>query len=146
MADRFDFQALSVEKLWNLYHDIRGVLTDKLSEQKRDLDNRLRSLSQPDIGRRAEAAETAGSRELQREAAPKPASARDRPRRAYPKVMPLYRNPSEPSETWSGRGNKPRWLAAQVDAGRDITDFLINKPSASRSAPKRKAGRKSKSR
>lgn len=141
MADRFDFETLSVEKLWNLYHDIRGVLTDKLSEQKRDLDNRLRSLSQPDIGREMVAAEP-----RQREVSLNTAPERDRPRRAYPKVMPLYRNPSEPSETWSGRGNKPRWLAAQVNAGHDITDFLIKKPPAGRGAAKRKAGRKSKTR
>ncbi|MDB5657217.1 MAG: histidinol phosphate phosphatase [Tardiphaga sp.] len=139
MADRFDFEALSVEKLWNLYHDIRGVLTDKLSEQKRDLDNRLRSLSQQDIGQDTKTAEPVRPKQ----AGSKKASAKDGTRRAYPKVLPLYRNPSEPSETWSGRGNKPRWLAAQVNAGRDITDFLI-KPPASRGAPKRKAGRNGK--
>ena len=138
MADHFDFGAFSVEKLWNLYHDIRGVLTDKLSEQKRDLDNRLRSLSQHDIGPMTVEKQTQSKR-----VSSKP---KDGTRRAYPKVLPLYRNPSEPSETWSGRGNKPRWLAAQVNAGRDITDFLINKPPASRNAPKRKAGRKSKTR
>jgi DNA-binding protein H-NS len=145
MVNRYDFDTLPVEKLWTLYHDIRGVLTDKLSEQKRDLDDRLRSLSQPVIGRGTEDSAPARHRDMNKEVSPKSASAKDRPRRAYPKVMPLYRNPSEPSETWSGRGNKPRWLAAQVNAGRSISDFLINKPPAARSAGKR-TGRKSKTR
>ncbi|MDI1258285.1 H-NS histone family protein [Aquabacterium sp.] len=40
------------------------------------------------------------------------------------KVAPKYRNPST-GETWSGRGNKPRWLQAEVDAGSSVESFLI---------------------
>jgi DNA-binding protein H-NS len=35
-----------------------------------------------------------------------------RAQRKYPRVFPKFRNPKEPSETWSGRGKQPRWLAA----------------------------------
>ena len=38
------------------------------------------------------------------------------------KVAPKYRNPKNPSETWSGRGRKPRWMVA---AGGDVKRFLI---------------------
>lgn len=141
MADRFEFEALPVEKLWSLYHDIRSVLTNKLSEQKRDLDIRLRSLSQQDIQ------STTGINEKLTERKPAVRPSKDGARRAYPKVLPLYRNPSEPSETWSGRGNKPRWLAAQVNAGKDVSDFLINKPAgrgASKSGSRAKSGRRTK--
>jgi DNA-binding protein H-NS len=41
------------------------------------------------------------------------------------KVAPKYRNPDQPTQTWSGRGVKPRWLAALVDAGHDPQEFLI---------------------
>lgn len=41
------------------------------------------------------------------------------------KVAPKYRNPDHPAQTWSGRGVKPRWLAALVDAGHDLQEFLI---------------------
>jgi DNA-binding protein H-NS len=41
------------------------------------------------------------------------------------KVAPKYRNPENPKETWSGRGVKPRWLAALVEAGHDPQEFLI---------------------
>ena len=41
------------------------------------------------------------------------------------KVAPKYRNPDNASETWSGRGKQPRWLAAEVAKGRKTEDFLI---------------------
>jgi DNA-binding protein H-NS len=41
------------------------------------------------------------------------------------KVAAKYRNPHDVSQTWTGRGVKPRWLKALVDAGKKIEDFLI---------------------
>ena len=41
------------------------------------------------------------------------------------KVPPKYRNPSNPAETWTGRGKQPRWLAGYVAQGRDVAEFLI---------------------
>jgi len=41
------------------------------------------------------------------------------------KVAAKYANPDNPSETWSGRGRKPRWLAARLKAGDRIDKFLI---------------------
>ena len=40
-------------------------------------------------------------------------------------VAAKYRNPDNPSETWSGRGYKPRWLQAQLAAGRTLADVTI---------------------
>ncbi len=34
-----------------------------------------------------------------------------------------YRNPSAPSETWSGRGRKPNWLVGQIKAGHALDEF-----------------------
>jgi DNA-binding protein H-NS len=47
-------------------------------------------------------------------------------RRPYPTVFPKFRNPEQPSETWAGRGKKPRWLTAQLKSGKQIDDFRIN--------------------
>jgi DNA-binding protein H-NS len=41
------------------------------------------------------------------------------------KVAPKYRNPQNPSETWAGRGQQPKWMASQIKAGRKLEDFLI---------------------
>jgi DNA-binding protein H-NS len=40
-------------------------------------------------------------------------------------VAPKYRNPANPTETWSGRGKHPRWMAAEIANGRKAEDFLI---------------------
>lgn len=40
-------------------------------------------------------------------------------------VAAKYANPDDPSETWTGRGRKPRWLNAKVQEGAKIEKFLI---------------------
>jgi DNA-binding protein H-NS len=42
-------------------------------------------------------------------------------------VAAKYRNPANASETWSGRGRKPKWLEAQLALGAKVEDFLISK-------------------
>lgn len=41
------------------------------------------------------------------------------------KVKPKYRNPADPSATWSGRGKRPRWYSAALAAGKKEKDLLI---------------------
>ena len=36
-----------------------------------------------------------------------------------------YRNPKDPSQTWTGRGRKPRWLTAKLDKGAKLEDFAV---------------------
>lgn len=40
-------------------------------------------------------------------------------------ALPKYRDPKNPSNTWTGRGRKPKWLVAAIDAGADIGEFAI---------------------
>jgi DNA-binding protein H-NS len=40
-------------------------------------------------------------------------------------VAAKYVNPDDHSETWTGRGRKPRWLAAKLKEGDRIEKFLI---------------------
>jgi DNA-binding protein H-NS len=64
------------------------------------------------------------------------------PNRPTRKVAPKYRGPN--GETWSGRGLKPRWLAAELDSGKQLADFLIANRSGDR-VHARRATRASKS-
>ncbi len=41
------------------------------------------------------------------------------------KVKPKYRNPADPAQTWSGRGKRPRWYVAAINAGKKEKDLLI---------------------
>jgi DNA-binding protein H-NS len=42
------------------------------------------------------------------------------------KLAVKYRNPSNPNQTWAGRGLKPRWLVAELKGGkRKLADFEV---------------------
>lgn len=40
-------------------------------------------------------------------------------------VAPKYRDPANPSATWSGRGRRPHWFNEGMAAGKSPEDFLI---------------------
>lgn len=44
------------------------------------------------------------------------------------KVEPKYRHPTT-GATWTGRGLKPKWLSAELEQGKPLSDFLINPPA-----------------
>ena len=94
------FKSMSADELWHLHEELTSTLACKIAEQKAKLEERLRFLE--NLG-------------------PK------RPRRAYPRVLPKYRNPNNPAEKWSGRGKQPHWLQAQLRAGKKLDHFLIDR-------------------
>ena len=62
------------------------------------------------------------------------------------KVAPKYRNPKNRVETWAGRGAMPRWMTAQIKAGKKREDFAIDKSLAkTKKASVKRTRRKSKS-
>tara|TARA_R110002074_G_scaffold165088_6_gene325087 strand:+ start:324 stop:635 length:312 start_codon:yes stop_codon:yes gene_type:complete len=40
-------------------------------------------------------------------------------------AAPKYANPEDPSQTWSGRGRRPRWVQAALDTGKSLDDMAI---------------------
>lgn len=36
-----------------------------------------------------------------------------------------YRDPANPSDTWTGRGKQPRWLVARLASGARLEDFAV---------------------
>lgn len=58
-------------------------------------------------------------------------------RRGKATVAPKYRNPEDPSQTWSGRGKRPLWLAALLKKrGVTLEDLLIEGATPARAAKK----------
>lgn len=108
---RIDLESMSVEELWNLHEQVASVLTEKIRAEKIKLEERLRRIGAASAG-----------------------VTRSRERRPYPKVLPKYQNPNG-SETWSGRGKQPRWLAAQLRAGAKLEDFQINRANRAKRRP-----------
>jgi len=41
------------------------------------------------------------------------------------KLKAKYRNPAKKSETWAGRGLKPKWLSAQLKQGKKLENFAV---------------------
>jgi DNA-binding protein H-NS len=97
---------MSTQDLWTLYEEMNAELGRKIKVEKARLEERLRkvnsglALTDTNFGRQ---------------------------RRPYPKVVPKYRNPNNLNETWSGRGKRPRWLAAQLRSGKRLNHFLIGR-------------------
>lgn len=44
---------------------------------------------------------------------------------ARAKVAAKYADPQDPTQTWSGRGRRPRWVQDYIDAGKSVDDLLI---------------------
>jgi DNA-binding protein H-NS len=120
-------KAMPISRLEKLKGDIDKVISTKVAERRQELELQLSALS---------GHERAGK-------GGRGASMRGRV------IAPKYRNPDNPSETWSGRGLKPRWMSALLkERGRKVEDFLIvGKSSAASSAKQaRKTGKMRKTR
>ena len=104
-------KSMSIDKLQKLQEMVDAVLAKKIAAEIIVLERCLQQLSP-------------AANIVQRESQ-EPLKAADAARRHYPPVLPKYRNPSRPSETWAGRG-KPRWLTVQLESGRQIDDFRID--------------------
>jgi DNA-binding protein H-NS len=44
---------------------------------------------------------------------------------AKPKAPSKYKNPADPSQTWSGRGRQPGWIKEGLAKGKSLSDFEI---------------------
>jgi DNA-binding protein H-NS len=105
--NEYDFESMSTDRLWTLHEMITATLVAKITAEKAQLDQRLCELNQG-VGSKTDGAHI------------------NRARRPYPKVFPKFQNPARPSETWAGRGRKPRWLTAQLNSGNRMDDFRIS--------------------
>ena len=113
---KLDPATMQLEELWQLYERLAKVLADKITVEKRELQGRLAKLDRVEFVR-----ETGNNL---------PPSLTNRvPRRKYPKVLPKYCNPLDPSQKWSGRGKRPRWVVAALEAGHRLDDLKIKHAS-----------------
>ena len=116
--NRNDFKSMSTDELWALHEEIATRLAEALTAEKNVLENRLRRLRR--------GIETPHATDDTKSSDAKSSNTKSSTeRRPYPAVVPKYRNPERPSETWAGRGKQPRWLAAQLKSGKRIDDFRI---------------------
>ncbi|WFU13523.1 H-NS histone family protein [Bradyrhizobium sp. CB3481] len=100
---RLDLEKMHLDDLWDLHQEILDVLDRRLESEKQKLQSQLDELGRKFGG-----------------------SPKDIPqRRPYPKVEPKYRNPTNPLETWSGRGKTPRWVVELLATGANLDELRI---------------------
>lgn len=122
-----DLKSLSIDELWAVHEEVRKVLSEKILSEKRGLEERLARLNRSFVEKAVITRSDSTTSE------------RRALRRKYPPVLPKYRNPNNSSETWAGRGKQPRWLVAQLKAGKKINDFLIDRANRKVAATRRSA-------
>jgi DNA-binding protein H-NS len=109
-----NLESISLDELWALHEDVSALLVKKITAEKLELELRLSQLR--------------GKSDTKENVS----------RRPYPKVLPKYQNPAEPTETWSGRGKQPKWISAQLKSGKKLDDLTITR--AHRAANKDRSG------
>jgi DNA-binding protein H-NS len=120
----FNAATMSVDELWAAHEEIRQALVARIQSEQAKLKGHLARL-RSDPMKRPKIQAAAQISPVRRE------------RRPYPKVLPKYRSLENPSETWSGRGKRPRWMIAEMKDGKTVADFLIEKkrPGRRKSPP-----------
>jgi DNA-binding protein H-NS len=117
-----NLKTMSVDRLIGLRNRVAAALSAKVVQQRRTLESELAKLSRFGGGAaRSKSAFGRGARGA---------------------VAPKYRNPENPSETWAGRGLKPRWLTAAIKTGKKADDFLIAGSAPTSKSNGRKKARK----
>jgi DNA-binding protein H-NS len=113
-------KSMSIAKLQDLKAKVDAAISEKVSSRREELEAEMSKLE----------GYTGGAR-------------RGRPPgRGGPRgtVAPKYRNPENPSETWAGRGLRPRWLVAAIKGGKKLEDFAIG--GAAKGSPAKKGRKK----
>jgi DNA-binding protein H-NS len=116
-------KSMSIAKLQDLRAKVDAAIGEKVTTRRSELESELSKLEgHAGGGRRGRPAGRGGPRGS---------------------VAAKFRNPENPSETWAGRGLRPRWLVAAIKGGKKLEDFAIGgavKGSAVKKTPaKRKA-------
>ena len=103
----FDVETLSLKELKSLQKDLAKAISTFEDRQKSDARSKLEIIAK-EMG--YSLADLIGT-EVKPTRAP---------------VIAKYRHPENPSLTWSGRGRKPLWFVAALDAGKTPEDLAIS--------------------
>ena len=120
-----NLRKLAVDELLILRDRINVMLESRVAAERRSLEIRLKRLQN------FQAAGTVANQKTKSAASelankPKAATKAKKKTKITKKVATKFRNPDNPSETWTGRGLQPRWMRAALnDGGKNLEDFRI---------------------
>lgn len=104
-----ELAAMSLKQLVAVQAELIPLIEAKRKEEHAALREKLSKMA-ADAGFRLEAVLEDGARGTRRKMSPVPVK---------------YRNPSNPEETWSGRGRPARWIAAYLKQGKKLESFRV---------------------
>lgn len=113
---------------------LKGMTRKELEKLRRDVDKALEKVEGSEKKAALAAAEKAAREfgfslaqleDVAKPATAKPATPKSAKSDARKKVAPKYRNPADASQTWTGRGRKPKWVEAHLAAGGSLAEVEI---------------------
>src|SRR6185437_8333211 len=111
MARRQQLRTLSLDELVDLKYELTELILKEVGAQRARLEATVAALGDGTVssggGKRRGRPPGSGSKLKGR------------------KVPAKYRNPQNRSETWAGRGGRPRWLVAELKKGKKLESFTI---------------------
>ena len=105
-----DLSSYNLSELKGLQHDIEKAIKDRQQQEVRQAREQIMAIAR-DAG--------VSVKELLA------ASAKKAKKESGQKVKPQYQNPENISQTWTGRGRQPRWIADGVAGGKKLDDFRM---------------------
>ena len=102
-----NLESYSAEELEKLIADAQRVIEKRRREQRNEVMDEVRRLAST-VGVKIEVVDDGGA-----------------PRRTRTKTEPKFRNPDNASQTWTGRGPKPRWFKDALSRGIPESQMLI---------------------
>lgn len=101
--------------------DLHSMELDDLRKLRRDVDRAIQSYEE-----RKKAAARAKLEDVAREMGFNLSEILEtKPARARKQSAPKYRNPADPTQTWTGRGRRPGWVVEALAAGKSLDDLAI---------------------
>jgi|SRR5215471_3822787 len=116
-----NLKSMSIDKLSKFKDQVDAALSSKVIEERRAVHDQLAKLSRLTASGLRVKGVRGGTRGP---------------------VAPKYRNPENPTETWAGRGLKPRWIAAALKSGKKLEHFSIGAPVKKMRTAAKKARKK----
>jgi DNA-binding protein H-NS len=95
-------------------------LADLIAKAAKELDSKREGKKRETLAQIRKLAASIGVQVEIREADKEPGS-----KRKGGSIPIKYRDRSNPEHVWTGRGMKPRWLAALLEQGRSIEEFRV---------------------
>ncbi len=111
MNTKTNLDKLSEKELNDVILNAEKALKLKKENRRREVISKIKELAES-VGLHVEISETSKK------------SSRKSSRKGVP-VAPKYQNPNDPSQKWSGRGMKPKWLKSLIEGGRSIEEFKL---------------------